>query len=165
MANLTTDSESNREQYIDNSGATDVLVLEAPTNNFEWDSLLLGITTTASNSDNNAAVDLQIYVGGSGADKDFTSLCFSGCTGTNVDLVTDGFASLGSFNAVASTPINLGQNAIGRYLVVSGALVQNDDFFRVAAVGGHSVPTPQTLPLLALGLVGMWAAMRRRVGT
>jgi len=161
--NLTADSEPNRGTYVDNAGATDVLVLEAPTNNFAWESLLLGITTTEFNRDNGNAVDLQIHVGGSGADKNFTSLCFSGCTGTNVDLLTDGFTSLGSISSDATTPIAFGSNAVGRYLVVSGALGGDNDFFRVASVGGHTVPSPQTLPLLALGLAGMWCVMRRRV--
>ena len=150
---------SSGQNYIDNAGVVDVLVFEAPTDNFDWESLTLGSIT------NDTTPDVQAYVGGIGANKNFTSLCFSGCTGGNVDLVTDGFTPLGPISSAANAAINFGPNTVGRYLVVSGALNETDDFFRVAAVGGHTIPSPQTLPLLALGLVGMWAVMRRRVGT
>lgn len=159
----------NNPGYIDNSGLKEVLILEAPTDDFEWGSLSLALPTTGTRD---TSPDLQIFVGStvSGnnvADKDFSAMCFSGCAGSSTRILTDaGFTQLGPFNSLANLNIgDVGINAVGRYLVVSGALSDTGDFFRVAGVGGHTVPSPQTLPLLALGLVGMWAVMRRRVGT
>jgi hypothetical protein len=156
---------------VDNSVRKDALIFEAPTDNYDWESLTLGMTSSGPGSANSAgagsAVDVQIYVGGSGTDKNFASLCFSDCSGTSTAITASGsgFADLGTFNSVANTPIDLGSSAVGRYLVVSGALNETNDFFSVAAVGGYTVPSPQTLPLLALGLAGMWYVMRRRVST
>lgn len=158
---------SSPEHALDNQGARDIIVLEAPTANFVWDSLSLGWYSGDS--------DVQVYVGGSGANSaatlDFRNLCFSGCTGTSnriQDASASGFTDLGLFTNVGqnggtisnlSSNLGSGASAQGRYLVISGALnggYVGNDFFKVSAISGHKVvPAPATAALLLIGLAGL----------
>jgi hypothetical protein len=166
------------EHSIDNQQIKDVIVFEAPDADFRWEALSLGWSSGDS--------DVQVFVGSgvSGLNTpnlDFRTLCFTGCgASTSIMDAASGFTNLGTYTDVyqaggAPNPIDLTKkangtavSATGRYLVVSGALGDSsitgwNDYFKVNGVKG-SVPEPQTLGLLALGLLALCSVARRPVG-
>jgi len=157
------------EHSLDNQDRFDVIVFEAPTDNFSWDSMLLGWAREQNGSGGYVnQADVQFYVGGAGAGKDFTTMCFTGCgvASNNIQDGSSGFASLGVFSNVAQgTSADLPAGTKGRYLVVSGALsgegLEKKDYFKI----GNVVPVPQTIALVGIGVLAMLMFSRRKVAS
>ncbi len=168
----SSESES-PEHATDNRDRFDLIVFEAPTVNFDWDSLGIGWAREEGTSSYRA--DVQLYVGnGTGKSMDFTTMCLTGC-GTDQKNIMDtdsGFKSVGTFNDIAEgSSFNIpgttnGTANTGRYLVVSGALggssFDKRDFFKISSIKGvKGVPEPQTLALFGIGFIA-WLGMSRR---
>lgn len=156
---------SSPEHAVDNQDRKDVIVFEAPSDNFDWSSIALGWARENVSGTWYNQADIQLYTGGNGiANLDFSTMCFSGCS-TSSNNIQTAFKSLGTFNNVAQgSSANLDPTndptKKGRYLVVSGALGNSNDYFKISTIKG-SVPEPQTLLLVGLGLLGMLGFQRR----
>ncbi len=151
---------------VDNAGKDEVLVFDAGTDNFDWNSLKLGFIMTGTGYD--ASPDLKYWAGnGSVAGFDFNNYCLSAttCTGGTVLGGSAGFTGPSNLPGVtANTSIPLTTNNTGRYLVVSGQLSTSDGFekFKISSAGGYGTnPEPQSMALIGIGLLAMLGLRRR----
>jgi len=115
-----------------------------------------------------STADVQLFVGGGSAPVDFTQLCFTtaGCGGNGpLNSVSNGFEQLGVLSFTGQGTKDITTNKTGRYLVVSGALDQKDDFFKVSGFAATRMPEPGALLLLGMGAFAMWGVGRRRMKT
>lgn len=148
----------NPEHSVDNQQVYDVMVFEAPNAYFDFEALSIGWYNNDS--------DMRIFVGGNdlGANFDFTGMCFTGC-GSSI-MGSSAWTDLGTisdFHSASGGTKSLNTTATGRYLVVSGALGQKNDYFKIDGLKGtQQTPEPQTLALLIGGLAIMGTLARNR---
>jgi len=144
------------DHAIDNNGKDNFLLLE-------FDSVMaaqafqIGWKGTDS--------DIQLWYGssslGAGLSLSGVNACVSGSNCTT--LSTLGFTPTSQFNNVAiNTSQTINSPVNSRYLIVSGALNQNDDFFKFNKIS-TKIPLPSTLLLFGVGLVGLHFRQRKRV--
>ena len=75
-----------------------------------------------------------------------------------------GFQRVQFTNATAGSTLNIGPTTKTKYMLVSGALNQTNDYFKVSAVTAR-IPEPGSLALLGLGALALWAGTRGRRST
>jgi PEP-CTERM motif len=158
------DSEFPDKLALDNSGRDEVLVFDSQMNNFDWSSLKLGFIYSGSGAD--LSPELR-YSAGNGTGLpgfDFNNFCLiSTCSGgTVLGAAGSGFGSPTTVGAASN--MTLSTNNTGRYLVVSGQLPSSGGFekFKISSAGGYGhAPEPQSLALVAIGLVAMIGLRRR----
>ena len=154
------------EWSVDNLQLYDLLVFELPQAHMKLEGLALGWADTGT--------DISVFFGGNalGAGYDFSNACFTGCansinpspnTTPGTTLSSLGFSKVNIDNAAVMTELNPGHTNTGRYVAISGSLDTSvgNDKFKVNMIKA-SVPTPGTLALLGLGLLGMGALRRRQ---
>jgi hypothetical protein len=172
VANLVGSDSSSElnapEHAVDNEGAKDIVVFELPTDG-SWnpESFKLGWMSTDS--------DVQAWVGGGslGANYDFRNVCFSGssCTtlsslgfvdiSAGIPVVSGGTQSAGGASVAGGENVPTNASAMfnttqtGRYLIMSGALNEANDYFKISQIVAGRVPVPATLVLLATGLLAL----------
>ena len=143
---------------LDNDGRDEVLVFDSQMANFDWSSLNLGFVYSGS--------ELKYWTGNGGSSGfDFNNLCLmTSCSGQT--LASMGFASAtASGLSTGSSKDVTTQN--GRYLVVSGQLPNSNGFekFKISSVGGYgNAPEPQSMALIAIGILAMLEVRRRVPG-
>lgn len=148
---------------VDNAGRDEVLVFDAGVDNFDWTSLKLGFIATGTGLE--SAPDLKYWAGnGTGTGFDFNNYCLlaSSCTGTVLN-GSAGFGSATTLTDMGTTARTLTTGNKGRYLVVSGELSTAGGFekFKISSTGGASAPEPQSIALIAIGLLAMFGIQRR----
>jgi hypothetical protein len=167
-------SETNSPYHsVDNVGDVyDIIVFEAPTDNFNWNTFSLGWVGPSNAA--GATADVQMWVGNAGGvtGLDFSTMCLEAvgsCAASSaINDTASGFKTLG---AVAPATNDLAKNTNvdpygkGRYLVVAGALgggadATFNDYFKVNSAGG--IPEPGVLMLLGVGVLGVIASRRRQ---
>ena len=149
------------EWGVDNKDLYDLLVFELPKAGMTLEKLSLGWAEAGS--------DISVFFGGNGLGSgyNFSNTCFTGCT-TGSSLSALGFTQVNHSNVAVNTELTPGNPNTGRYVAISGSLVTSpgDDKFKVNMIkASGGVPTPGTLALLGLGLVGMGSLRRRQAVT
>ncbi|MES2353895.1 MAG: hypothetical protein V4568_05695 [Pseudomonadota bacterium] len=145
-------ASSSPEHAVDNHDKDNFLL-------FEFDSVMsaqafqLGWLQTDS--------DVQVWYGpnSGAAGLNLSGACVSGCANTFSSL---GFGTTQTFNDVAiNTSKTLAPATGSRYVVMAGALGNNDDFFKVKNLSAK-VPSPSSVALFAIGLLGLGLHQRRK---
>ncbi|MCC7487911.1 MAG: VPLPA-CTERM sorting domain-containing protein [Burkholderiales bacterium] len=171
----STTEASSPQHAIDNRGVNDLLVVDFGSDYWDLSSFTIGYACKmygASSSDtspscNGSSVNVDAWLGGSGA-IDFNTVSFAG------GVPTGGFTQLTLNPDIGGTGLRndtSNPDVVGRYLVIAGSLGGYKDAFKVTGIeaeytppppppGGNNVPLPGSVPLLAAGLVGLWASRR-----
>lgn len=181
----STDEGTVPELGVDNKEVLDLMVIELPQiagQTWDLSSFMLGW----ANENGLAQSDVSMFIGGSslGSNFDFSGVCIDtalsalgGCRPGETALSTLG----GGFQNITSAIANGGNNIAqltstavntadtGNYIVMTGALGQGDDSFKLKSITAGTVnvphaPAPGTLALLGLGLIPL-LGMRRRPGS
>jgi hypothetical protein len=160
IVNPVDSGETNEPSHgVDTSGRNDFLLFDFG-QVMNLDSFRIGYKGGDS--------DIDIWVGPDSA----SSINFANANGTNngttvASLVAAGFTKYNSFNDVAvNTTVNVPDNPsgsgparFGRYMMVSGVLGQSNDAFKFSKITA-TTPTPGTVALLGIGLLGFALARR-----
>ena len=157
----TSGEDSTDSRLLDNRQGYDILVFDAGIANFDWNFLTLGSIQEGSCCDETP--EIAYWTGnGSGGSTDslFQSLCL---TGGSCALTSNGFKQFQLTGSSAGTKLALDSQAQGRYLVVSGALDGSGSGSDYEKFKIKTVPTPETISLVGIGLLAM-LGMRRRKG-
>jgi len=162
------------QHAIDNYGATDILVIDFGSANWDVSSFSLGYTcnmgtSSGSSCSGGSTVNVEAWVGGTSA-INFNTAAFSGsATGASITGTGATFSELTLTNDPGGTGVRTDisnpTNKLGRYLVITGDLSSYSDSFKVSGVvatQSTGVPLPGTAPLFMLGLLALGYASRRR---
>lgn len=142
---------------LDNYVRTDMLLVEFANENYVPQSIKLGWIYNDS--------DISFWVGGGPAGLDLTAACGGPCE--VADLGGLGFGTRQDRNNVPiNTAYNLNNTEAGRYLLISGKVYHDNDYFKIKQIGAHApnppqVPEPATLLMMATGLgILAWGATK-----
>jgi hypothetical protein len=144
---------------IDNRGRKDFVLFEFD-GIYTLKSFELGWQRAPSGArDTTRFADLQFWIGGPDtAGFALKNKCVSGCANTTNDLANLGFTALSDFDDVPYGDVLFGEGLQTRYLLVSGNLGENDDFFdfkRLTLNSVLAIPEPHAGYLLGLAFLSM----------
>ena len=108
-------------------------------------------------------------------DYNFSNVCYQNCTLGGQTLAQLGIVDItntlanGGQNQPVDTNLAFNSNQPGKYLVVSGRLNDDDDYFKLNKLVATlmtkppgQTPEPGTLAIMGLGLLGLLSVRRRR---